>query len=701
MNRYFINAKLISLRRVVISLFSLIKFDNSEPFKLIIDNDEFPLKTIKYRSEDALHFYEVELPFDYTFGKQCYIFKPGFANFLIDNSNAIRFPEFDLLFNYHGNLGAIYSKNHTDFYLWAPLASSVFLKLENKDTSFSIYEMERIENGAYHLKINGDLNKRKYHYLVNNNGIVNEVNDPYAKGVSYNSEFSIILDLKPIFEKEKVLPKTTINNISDSIIYELNVRDFTEKLPFKYKGKFLGLIEENTDKDVIHPIGLDYLKLLGITHVQLLPILDFYNTDDKNTDYYNWGYDPISFFALEGSYSINPEDPYSRIEEFKKVVDTLHKNDIRVVMDVVYNHIYKIELSTLQKIVPGYYFRTRKDGGFANASGCGNDFASEKYMARRLILDSVEYLFKAFDIDGLRLDLMGLLDITTVNKINALVKNIKKDGIIYGEGWDMGYELPIEEKSCIANASKLKDIGFFNDTYRDVVKGASFKENLFIKGYLTGDLSYIYGMDYVIHGCLLNHLYQPKFLSASQSINYVECHDNYTLFDKLEISNKEEPIETRLKRIELINSILILSIGVPFIHMGQEIALSKHGEGNSYNISEVNNFDLSLYYDRFQMAESLSNVIKLRKKLKALSCNDVSKIKEEFECEHLDNGLYKFSNKVEGFDIVINPTLNELEMQLSKSKYLIYKNGFIKDNLINSSLNISPLTFIVLSNKEL
>ena len=366
-----------------------------------------------------------------------------------------------------------------------------------------------------------------------------------------------------------------------------------------------------------HPAGLDYLKYLGVTHVQIQPIHDFDSLDDLDTKkWYNWGYDPISYFALEGSYSIKPEEAMSRLLEFREMVDRLHKNDLRLVVDVVYNHTYAYEHSYLEKIVPHYYFRKKKNGLLSNASGCGNDIASERYMARKLIVDSVKYLFSHFDIDGLRFDLMGLLDIETVKQAYKAAKAIKEDIIFYGEGWNMGEELPKELRANKDNHKELLDFAFFNDTYRDIVKGPSSSFNLHEKGYICGNTSYQYGLDYAFHAGVLKLSYEPMLSTANQSINYLECHDNNTLYDKLLVSNANEEEKTLLERVCLANTILLLSFGVPLIHMGQEIGLSKDGLDNTYKTLGVNNMDYRLVDERFDLVNRFRLTNILRRKLR-------------------------------------------------------------------------------------
>ncbi len=376
------------------------------------------------------------------------------------------------------------------------------------------------------------------------------------------------------------------------------------------------------------------------------------------------------------------------------MVDKLHKNNIRVVVDVVYNHIYEYENSVLEKLVPHYYFRKRRNGLLSAASGCGNDIASEKKMARKMIVDSVRYLFSHFDIDGLRFDLMGLLDIETVKEAYNAAKSYKEDLIFYGEGWNMGDELPPEKRANKDNYAKQLEFAFFNDTYRDIVKGPSSPFNLNEKGYICGNTSYQFGLDYSFHAGVLNLSYKPMFATANQSINYLECHDNNTLFDKLLVSNAKEEEKVLLDRVMLANSILLLSYGVPFVHMGQEIGLSKDGLDNTYKTLGVNNMDYRLVDERFDMVNRFRYLNSLRRKLGYLSKFTSEDMKDFFEISHWDNGIYVLVAKNKNvycqekeFVIMFNPTDKDISFELddyytviegvNEKRSINIKNGFL------------------------
>ena len=333
MKNTYLQASLTLLNKINVMLFTGIVLPNNPVFFVIEEDYEpRPLKITRHTSNNNISIFELEMEKEYVYGHRYVVVLEGFPLVNLDVSEAINFPDFDRDFTYDGDdLGAIYHVEKTDFSVWAPLASQVILRIEI-DGKWEKYPMARTEKGVYRYSVNGDLLNVRYQYLITNSGVTVATNDIWGKGASLNSEYSAVVD--PLFIKNMPLysPKTIIKDNVDAIIYETCVRDFTEdkSADIINKGKFLGLVEEGRKTKKNHPAGLDYLKLLGITHVQLLPIIDFFGNDDvKASKGYNWGYNPISFFAIEGSYSTKPELPMNRLIEFKEMVETLHKNDIR------------------------------------------------------------------------------------------------------------------------------------------------------------------------------------------------------------------------------------------------------------------------------------------------------------------------------------------------------------------------------------
>lgn len=701
----FIKANLITKKRIDVFVFTSMGKPDNLFFKLFKDDsNQINVKIAKQISTNESYIYSLEMENEFEFGHSYSLCMTDFPMVSVDISNAVNFPDFDEQFYYDGDdLGAIYTKKCTKFAVWAPLASDVTLKIENKN-SFDFIKMDRTENGVYRVTINGNLLNAKYHYLVTNSGVTRESNDPYGKGVSCNSEYSAVVDFESLLKNQRFEPTVKIDNYVDAIIYETNVRDFTEdkSTDIVHKGKYLGFVEEGRKTKCGHPAGIDYLKYLGITHIQLNPICDFDNVIDNDVSKkYNWGYDPLSYFSIEGCYSSNPENPSSRLNEFSTLVEKLHKNNIRTIVDVVYNHVFEYATSYYEKIVPNYYFRRRKTGQIARASGCGNDVASERLMVRKLIKDSAKFLVKYYNIDGLRFDLMGLIDVDTINELVAECKSIKNDLIFYGEGWNMGIELPFEKKACSENHSLLPGVGFFNDTYRDVIKGPTSRDRINQKGFINGNLDYSDPMIYALNGSIKDCCYKARFNDANQSINYAECHDNNTLFDKLLESNAEESKETLLRRVSLANDIISISIGIPFYHMGQEIGLSKDGLDNTYNITKVNNMSWELVDERWEMVQHFKESISIRKMLYFTKFHTLKEIEENINIERWNNGVLcievknkKNSHNFKELVILINP-LNQdfcfefdneysLIQSINANSKITVKNGIIP----NISLSI-------------
>ena len=643
MRKNLLNASLVNSHEISIIYFSNYTSIDNVDFFLVGNGKKIPLKKepnahTSITETRLISEVPIVLGYDYE------VKSSEEESVYLEYEDYVATREFDELYAYDGDdLGPVYTKKGTTFKLWSPLADKVSIKLESGDDKYLVQEMSRKDRGVYEISYKGDLFLKKYTYIVRVNGREKEILDPYAVGTSINSKQSVVIDLAALNTVRKIKPKNEIKQYNDSIIYELNIRDFTETLDIENRGTYLGLLEK-----------VDYLTRLGITHVQLQPILDFANVDDIVKDTYNWGYDPISFFALEGSYSILPEDPLSRLIEFKKLVAELHRNNIRVVVDVVYNHLFDYATTGFQKNVPYYYFRRYKNR-VCNASGCGNDFASERKMARKIILDSVKYLIKTFDIDGLRFDLLGLIDVDTTNEIIKTAKELKEDIILYGEGWHMNTNLPENMKSSILNAAQMPGMAFFNDTYRDLIKGSTFNKEE--KGFISGNLEYKSEVEKVLLGSVLN----GKFQDVNQSINYVECHDNQTLYDKLaNIYTSDDDI---LKMVKFANALLMFSLGIPFIHMGQEIGLSKCGLDNTYNIKKVNNMDWKLVEERSDMVSFMSYLIKVRRGISIPRISDIEDIKSVFDFFYLPSNVltltirderYLFGHKKILF--VINPT---------------------------------------------
>lgn len=686
MNKHIISASLYSNNEIEVIYYIDNSDVNSLSFYLLDKDDKKTVlsKTVRINGETARILLSsndtLELGRDYR------LICNNDEQIYLDYEDYCNSREFVDKYTYLGNdLGCTYSKKSSTFKIYSPLASKAMVKLEKDDNKFLLLEMSKEENGVFSTTIKGDLLCKKYAYILKINGVDRQLRDPYGKGMSLNSEYSVVVDLSIVNDIKNCEPKTKIDGLKDKIIYEVNIRDFTDKETGRATyGTFIQKIP--------------YLYYLGITYVQFQPILDFDNVNDLTPDTYNWGYDPVSFFSLEGSYSAYPEDPHSRMVEFKNLVNKLHEAGIRVVMDVVYNHVYEYITSDLEKSFPGYYFR-KSNNRLCNGSGCGNDVASEKPMVRKHIVDSIKYLLQTYDIDGLRFDLMGLIDIKTSQEIVKEAQAIKKDVFLYGEGWDMLTNLQREEKTSSNNAKMIPEVGFFNAGFRDIIKGETF--NATSKGYISGNLDRRGDVENALFGSVLSN----NLVNASQSINYIECHDNQTLFDKLSAihSNQNEI----LKRVKFANALTILALGVPFIHMGQEIGMSKFGLDNSYNVLNVNSMDWELVKERKEMINFVSDLTNVRKSYDIFNLKSREEIANTFEVYQHDNGLFTIKIKNEKYlygnkdiVIIINPTDKNIPYELD-DYYKVFLNscGLVQQDIFVKNVLCSYASIRILIKK--
>lgn len=585
-------------------------------FSLHGPEESYDLEIIEYNEIEKFRKYRCQLKQSITIGEH-YIVKDEYETETdLQIGAVIRTEEFDELFEYTGNdLGVMYHPTSSTFKVWAPTATEVKIHLYFHNPEHEeIYTMTRQEFGVWSVTIPEDLDGVYYLYNLCINREWRKAVDPYTLAVSVNSEYGVVINLDKTRLPRIELP--LLEHPTDAIIYETHIRDFTihPESGITHKGKYIGLAEKDTFGPAHTQTGLSYLLDLGVTHIELLPFNDFDGVDEREpSQKYNWGYNPLFFNVPEGSYATNPSDPYCRIRELKQAIHAFHENKLRVIMDVVYNHVYIREQSSFEKIVPGYYFRHDHHGMPSNGTGVGNDIASERKMVRKFIIDSVMYWIKEFHIDGFRVDLMGILDVETMNAVRKAIDEIDSSILLFGEGWDLNTPLPYDKKSIIGNAWRLPRIGQFNDRFRDGIKGSTF--NLYDRGYALGNMHKIYEVKQSIAGSIsLGKGEKGLFVEPCQSINYVESHDNHTLWDKICECNSNENIETKRKRQCLATTIVILSQGIPFIHSGQEFYRTKRGVENSYNSpDEINQLDWNRKHEFCKDIEYIKGIIKLRK----------------------------------------------------------------------------------------
>ncbi|WNS74647.1 type I pullulanase [Bacillus sp. DTU_2020_1000418_1_SI_GHA_SEK_038] len=609
----------------------LIMDDNYEPFSKVVILSRIPLKNeMKYICQ---------LEAKPIIGKQYWIMDAFGGKTDLQIGAVIRTDAFDEDFFYEGALGFSYMKEKTSFKVWAPTATMVKVKLMpmgGKEPE--ILEMNRGYRGVWQLSVCRDLEYYHYCYLLCVNLEWREAADPYATAVSINGEYSTIIDINKTKTAKPPLPP--LEQPTDAIIYETHIRDFTihPNSGVFNKGTYLGAGELNTKGKDGFSTCLSYVKELGITHIEFLPVHDFEGVNESGLKIeYNWGYNPLHFNAPEGSYSTDPWDPYARIKELKSMIHSVHSQGLRVIMDVVYNHVYIRETSAFEKIVPGYYFRHDQFGMPSNGTGVGNDFASERLMARKFILDSVMYWLNEYQIDGFRFDLMGILDIETMNKVRKAVDSVEPSAIIIGEGWDLNTPLPAHTKANIGNQAYLPGIGQFNDWFRDTIKGSTF--NLYDKGYALGNSHYYEAAKKVLAGSVgLEKREEGLFQSPCQSVNYVESHDNHTLWDKLIVCSSEKKNAMIQRQHRLATVMVLLAQGIPFLHSGQEFFRTKKGIGNSYRSpDEINYLDWdrkALFSDN---VDYLRGIIKIRRSHKAFRFSNAELIRKHLRFLPFDN----------------------------------------------------------------
>ncbi len=509
-------------------------------------------------------------------------------------------------YHYDGNdLGAFVTGENTVFKLWAPTASEVRLNLfeaGNGDEAYKSVEMTLGEKGVWsHTEPCG--HGTYYTYSVTTAVGTQEAVDPYARAAGVNGERGMVVDLSLTdpegFDEDASLD--TLQSYSDAVIWEVHVRDFSNKIESsEYKGKYLAFTETGLVNEYGVPVGIDYLKQLGITHVHLLPVYDYASVDEASTEpQFNWGYDPENYNVPEGSYSTDPYNGEVRINEFKQMVMALHEAGIGVIMDVVYNHTYDAN-SSFNKIVPYYYYRYTSSGANSSASGCGNDTASERYMFGKFMVDSTSYWMEEYHLDGFRFDLMGLHDLQTMQEIESAVHTLNPNAIIYGEGWTMGSTVDGSAQANQTQISKIVPTGdaiggiaVFNDVMRDGLKGSVFEATG--KGYINGapssaNLSKII---FSIRGGV--GVGTGWSVTDAMVINYMSAHDNNTLWDKLLLSCPNSSEDDRNAMNKLGAAILMISKGTPFWQAGEEMLRTKDGDENSYKSSDsINNIDWSV-----------------------------------------------------------------------------------------------------------
>jgi len=608
---------------------------------------------------------------------------------------------------YEGSdLGISWTPEKTFIKIWAPTAMRIFFrlyKLGQGGDAISEFQLLPDEDGTWIYEIKDNPEGLFYTIQVHDGvGWLKEGPDIYAKATGVNGKRGMIIDpLKSNPAKWELDLRHTIDNPTDMVIYEVHIRDFSmsPNSGIKNKGKYLGFTERGTKLLSGETTGIDHLKELGVTHIHLLPVADFYTVDELNTTpQYNWGYDPLNYNTPEGWYSTDPCDGRVRIKELKMLVMSLHNIGLGVIIDVVYNHTGLIFESYFNQTVPGYFYRFNKDGRFSDGSGCGTELASEREMVRRYIIESVAYWAEEYHIDGFRFDLMGLIDIDTMNQIRKRLDEIDPKIFMYGEGWTAG-ECPLPDKyrALKSNTRSLDRIASFCDDMRNGLKGSPFEKNNagFVSGVTLREEQLKFAIigaiqhDQIIYDYIITSK-QSWANSPSQCVNYVSCHDNYTLFDKLQYSCPEASPEIIERMARLAFGIILTSQGVPFILSGDEMLRTKGGHHDSYRSSDyINQIDWTRKVKYKGLVNFVKNCIELRHQHPAFRISDGGMVREKLRffgryipgviayelCDHANGDRWR------RILVILNGNNYSVEFEIPMENWLIVaQNGEVMPN---------------------
>ncbi len=617
--------------------------------------------------------------------------------------DAVVYPTgYDVKFNsfpyYKGDdLGLTIAGNKASFKLWSPEASAVKLRLyanARGGEALQTVDMTKGADGTWVADLTPVPYGRFYTFQVEHGGKwLKETPGIWAKAVGVNGDRAAVVDMaKTNPEGWETDKGPVVKSITDAVIYEMHHRDFSmhPNSGIVNKGKFIAMTEDGTVTPLGDKTGIDHLKELGVTHVHILPSYDYNSVDETQlpSNGYNWGYDPLNYNAPEGSYSTNPADPSTRIREMKEMVKALHEAGIGVVMDVVYNHTAQNDDSNFSLTAPGYFYRHNPNGSYSDASGCGNETASDRPMAGDFIVNSVKYWAKEYHIDGFRFELMAIHDTETMNRVAAELKAINPNIFVYGEGWTAGgTPLPAERRALKENVAKMNGIAVFSDDIRDAVKG--HYSDATDRGFATGKP----GLEETVKIGIVASTAHPqvdyskgnnsKFAYASaptQIINYVSCHDDLTLTDKLKKSMPTASDAERMRAAKLAQTIVFTSQGTPFMFAGEEVFRNKKGVHNSYcSPDSINAIDWNLKHENADQFNYYKELIALRKAHPAFRMTTADDIARniKFDDVKTPNLLsYSILNNANGDEwkeikVVLNGADNDAEVKLPKGEWKV------------------------------
>lgn len=643
--------------------------------------------------------------------------------------------EMDAYFNqlptYNGDdLELTVTPSTTSWRLWSPMAEEVRLFLYDKDRNTAPTDtiaLEKAPQGTWTASVNRPLYGKFYTFQIKHNGKwLKETPGAWAKAVGTNGERAAIIDFSATNPEGWDSDRgPAVKNITDAVIYEMHHRDFSisPTSGIVNKGKFIALTEPATKSPLGDATGIDHLRELGVTHVHILPSYDHNSIDETNlaTPQYNWGYDPLNYNAPEGSYSTNPADPSVRVKEMKEMVKALHDAGIGVVMDVVYNHTAKNDDSNFSLTAPGYYYRHRPDGTYSDASGCGNETASDRQQMRDFIVNSVKYWAKEYHIDGFRFDLMAIHDIETMNQVAAALKEINPSIFVYGEGWTAGDSpLPIADRALKDNAYKMPQVAVFSDDIRDAVKG--LYSDASDRGFATGKAGNEETVKIGIVGATAhpqvdyskgNNSKKAYASAPTQVINYVSCHDDLCLTDKLRKS-MNDPAETdadRQRADKLAQTIVFTSQGTPFMFAGEEVFRDKKGVHNSYcSPDSINAIDWTLKNKNADLYNYYRELIKLRKSHPAFRMTTAEDVARNLVFDRVKEPnliSYSLKNNANGDEwreikVVFNGSKEARQVNIPKGEWkVIARDGRLEaegfDTVKGGRISVEPTSALILA----
>ena len=612
-----------------------------------------------------------------------------------------------------------YTPEKTSFKVWAPTAESAVVRLYNGDTLAEEVAMCKGDNGLWRAEVEGDKKGMYYAFQVTVEGNkLKETAGIFARALDVNGNRGAIIDMRDTDPEGWSEDKRPEVKPSEIVIYEMHYRDMTahESAGSSNPGKYIAMAELGTRSHEGLATGIDHLREMGVTHVHLLPTADFGSIDEsKPTNQYNWGYEPKNYNAPEGTYSTDPANPVARILELKTLVKAMHDAGLCVVLDVVYNHTTSTENCGFELTVPGYFYRMREDGSFADGSGCGNETASEKPMMRKYMVESLEYWVKEYHIDGFRFDLMAIHDIETMNLIRKRLEALNPDILLYGEGWAASAPLYDESKLAFKRYTyQMPGIAAFSDDIRNALRGTlDLSQGGFIHGVEGNKEALKFGLVGGVEHPEVNHSEAAWCAEPRQHISYVTCHDDHNLRDRLEHLSPDATEEELLKMAKLAHMGVFTSQGVPFIFCGEEMYRSKRGEKNTYNMpDEYNAIDWALKSQYSDLVEFCKGLIAMRKEHPAFSLGTAEAVRNHLSFIENDNeaAVGFLLDNLEGVDtakrivVLMNGSREGVEFDIPAGIYKwisdgdsVHAKGMGVFNCESGKVNVAPISGIILA----